>query len=222
MARHAISWFTVLCGLSLYAMPVVHADKLNDFKEAASKDGCEAVPYSDMQSSCRSSMKDVVHWCDGYKGPVRCDIGITETLVARIESEKKNIVVAQERRRELVDKRDRAVSSRRKAELGAELEALDKDIEAANKRIDDAKSALDKQKYTLQMTMDTITKCIDSRTAVARGVGDAREKAGGESDPDLTGYASSIRDTLASFKSRQESAVERLNNALKTCKKGFP
>jgi len=222
MIRNSIAFLATLYGSLMVALPVAHADKLSDFKEAAAKDGCDAIPYSDMQSNCRSSMKDVGMWCDGYKGPVRCDIALTESLLAQIDTEQKNIAAAQERRKELVDKRDRAVGSQKKAELAAEIEAIDKGIEASTKIIDEAKVALNKQKYAAQTTIDTITKCTEARAAIAKTAFDARDKAGGESDPDIKDYANTIRGKLAGFKTQQDSAVEKLTNSLKLCKKSSP
>jgi hypothetical protein len=35
------------------------ADKLSDFKDAASKDGCASIPYGDYRSTCESQQSPV-------------------------------------------------------------------------------------------------------------------------------------------------------------------
>ena len=65
-----------------------HADKLDDFKEAAAKKGCESIPYSDLQSDCKSQQSEVKGWCDGGRGPVTCEIGVTADLQSKLEKER--------------------------------------------------------------------------------------------------------------------------------------
>lgn len=214
--RHAIALLVVVVA------SVANAEKLDDFKDAASKEGCEAIPYGDMQSDCRSYMKDVGHWCGGYKGPVKCDGGPTGTLLSRLNTEQQNLGTAKDKRRELDDKRSRATEGRRKSELTSQIEAIDKEIEATTKRIEEIKNALKQQKDTIENIMYTITKCSESRRNVISKVGDARSKVVGESDEALKSSASTVIEKLKKFTSGHESEVSTLESSFTSCKKGMP
>lgn len=215
--RHAISVFVVLT-----ATTIASAEKLDDFKEAASKDGCEAIPYGDMQSNCRSYMKDVGHWCGGYKGPVKCDGGPTGNMLSRLKTEQQSLDSAKEKRRDLEDKRSRTTEGRRRSELSAQIEATDKEIEAINKRIEEIKNSLKQQKDVLENIMYTITKCTESRKNVLSGVADVRTKVGGESDEAVKSFASKVMDKLNVFKKDHESEISTLETSFGSCKKGMP
>ena len=56
---------------SVSAISAAHADKLDDFKEAAGKKGCESSPDADVNSDCKSQRSEVKGWCDGGRRPVR-------------------------------------------------------------------------------------------------------------------------------------------------------
>lgn len=209
-------------GASIASLPVARADKVDDFKDASTKEGCEAIPYSDTLSNCRSSMKDVSHWCGGYKGPVKCDVGPTGDLITQIDKEQKYIVDAKDQRRELEDKRARAVDARKKADLRAQIEQLDKDVDASTKRIEEAKKALAKQKDTLEGIMYTISKCTEARNAVLKEVVTAREKVAGESDPALKEFADKLRGKYEGFTKIHETQIKELTKSSEVCKKGVP
>lgn len=215
--RHALA-LLVVCA----AAPIAQAEKLDDFKEAASKDGCDAIPYGDMQRSCRSHWKDVDHWCGGYKGPVKCDGGPTGNLLSQLGKEQQNLSNAKDKRREFEDKRSRSVNGRRKFELSAQIGAIDKEIEAIEKRIAEIKAALAKQKDALENIMYTITKCTESRRNVISGVADAKNKVSGESEEAIKSLASSVISKLDKFKSENESQVSTLESSFGSCKSGLP
>lgn len=217
MIRRAVPFLVVLT-----ATAIASAEKLDNFKDAASKDGCEAIPYGDMQSNCRSFMKDVSHWCGGYKGPVKCDDGPTGAMLSRLKTEQQNLDNAKEKRRELEDKRSRTTEGRRRAELTSQIEATNKEIEAITKRIEEIKTSLRQQKDVLENIMYTITKCTESRKIVLGGVADVRTKVAGESDEALKSFASKVMEKLDTFKKGHESDITTLETSFGSCKRGMP
>jgi hypothetical protein len=52
---------------------VVLAGVADDFKDAANRDGCEAIPYSSERSSCVSAGRDFEDWCKNTSRKWSCD-----------------------------------------------------------------------------------------------------------------------------------------------------
>lgn len=218
MIRYTFALLAVL----LVSQSIARADKLDDFKDAVSKTGCESIPYSDLQSNCRSQQGDVHDWCDGYKGPVACDIGGTRDLQSQLDKEQRNLEALKDKRRDLDDKRSHASFDQDKSSLTSQIEAVDKDIEVSTKRIEDLKTALSKRKDTIEKTMYTLSKCIDYRRAVMNVFAYALDKVRGETDPAIKPYAEQLRNKYEESKSGHEEQIKNKTNSLETCKKEMP
>ncbi len=82
------------------------ADKLQDFKDAvAAKPGCDSIPYKDLVNTC-GGKNDVMHeWCDGKRGPIKCDVGTTRALRDSLERERQDYEKLKEKKHDLEDKR---------------------------------------------------------------------------------------------------------------------
>src|SRR3954471_396390 len=57
----------------LFASALALASIGDDFKDAANRDGCEAIPYSSERSSCISAGRDVDDWCKSSSRKWSCD-----------------------------------------------------------------------------------------------------------------------------------------------------
>lgn len=198
------------------------ADKIDDFKEAVNKQGCDSIPYSDLRSTCNSQQDEVHRWCDGEKGPVTCELGVTRDLMSKLVSEQKNIEASKDKRRDLDDKRSNAADDQEKSRLTSEIEAVDKEIEASTKTSEGLKSDLENRKYELQKVTDTINHCIDYRRAVMNVFAYAQDKVRGETDPDIQEYARQLRDMYEKSKGGHEIQISNRNNSLDDCKKEMP
>jgi len=212
----------LLAALLFVCEATTWADKLDDFKEAVNKIGCESIPYSDGRSDCNSQQGEVHRWCDGEKGPVTCELSATRDLQSKLASEQKNNEALRDKRRDLNDKRSHASDDQEKSSLTSEIEAIDKDIEASTKKIEGLKSDLDNRKYSIQKIMDTINKCIDYRRAVMNVFAYAQDKVRGENDPDIQPYARQLRDKYEESKRGHEIQITNRNNSLDDCKKEMP
>jgi peptidoglycan hydrolase CwlO-like protein len=213
---------SLLAALLCFAVPIAHADKLDDFKEAVNKKGCESIPYSDLQSNCKSQQSDVHDWCDGGRGPVTCDVGGTRDLVAKLEKEQKNLDALNDKRRDLDDKRSHASDDAEKSRLSSEIDLVDKDIDASKRRIDDLKNDLSKRKDLVNKTIETLGKCIDYRRAVLNVFAYALDKVRGESDPTIKPYAEQLRSKYEESKAGHEQQISNKDNSVDTCKKELP
>lgn len=219
MTRYTLALLAALLTVCEYT---AWADKLDDFKEAVNKIGCESIPYSDLRSNCKSQQSDVHDWCDGAKGPVTCDIGVTRDLQSKLDREQRNQEALKDKRRDLDDKRSHASDDQEKSRLTSEIEAADKDIEASTKKVEDLKSDLSKRKDLIEKTMYTLNKCIDYRRAVMNVFAYALDKVRGENDPSIKPYAEQLRDKYEESKSGHEEQISNKNNSLETCKKEMP
>ena len=207
---------------SVSAITAAHADKLDDFKEAAGKKGCESIPYSDLQSDCKSQQSDVKGWCDGGRGPVTCEIGVTADLQSKLEKEKNRRSELQDKRRDLDDKRSHSSDDSEKADLTSQIEALDKAIEESSKRLDDLRAELDKRKDVVEKSIYNLNKCIDYRHAVMNIFGYALDKVRGESDPDLKTYVDQLVAKYQKSKEGHEEQIQNKENSRQTCEKERP
>jgi hypothetical protein len=121
----------LLALLLLLGEPTAWASTLDDFKEAAGKTGCESIPYTDQRSTCGSQQSDVHSYCDGERGPVSCELGVTQNLTSQLVREHKDNDELKSKRRDLDDKRSHASNDQEKSQLTSQIEAVDKDIEGS-------------------------------------------------------------------------------------------
>ena len=69
----------------------VLAASLNDFKEAVGKEGCDAIPYETIRSTCKSRSSDVNDWCKNASKKWSCDDLDPSGLTKQIENVKKKV-----------------------------------------------------------------------------------------------------------------------------------
>jgi hypothetical protein len=214
---------TILTATFVFGASVAMADKLSDFKDAVAKEGCESIPYNDLQSTCKSEQSYVHDFCDGRKGPVTCKSeSITRELKDNLEKERKNVETLKEKKRKLEDEKSRASDDNEKNRLGKENEQIERDIYDAGKRVDQAIADLDARKKLVEDAIYTIDKCIDYRTAVMNVFATAIDKVRGEIDEDIKPLARQLRDKYEGQKRGHEMAITAKKNALETCKNSRP
>jgi hypothetical protein len=194
--------------LLILCCKVAWADKLQDFKDAVSKTGCDGIPYTDQRTNCSSQQSDVHSWCDGERGPVSCEVGVTRNILQNFISEQKNNDGLKEKREHLTD--------------NSAKEAIDKEIEASSRKLEDLKKQLEDRKYSIGKIMDTINKCIDYRRAVMNTFAYALDKVRNENEPEIKPYAEQLRDRYEESKSGHETQITNRENSLDTCKKELP
>lgn len=220
--RRNVKRFLVAATLTLGASVAI-ADKLSDFQNAVGKRGCESIPYSDLQSTCKSQQSYVHDYCDGAKGPVTCGSeGITRELKDKLQKVKAEVEALKEKKRKLEDEKSRTSDENEKNRLTKEIEQTEKDIYEAGKRVDQALADLDARKKHVDDAIYTIDKCIDYRTAVMNVFATAIDKVRGETDEDIKPLARQLRDTYEEQKRGHEIAITDKKNALETCKSSRP
>ena len=206
---------------------VAMADKVSDFKDAKKaaddKKGCETIPYGDLQSTCKTQGAYVHDWCDGKEGPITCgNESITPQLMTNVVNEFKNVDALKEKKRNLEDKKSRAVNDDDKNQIGKEIDQVDREIYEAGKSVDQAKAHIDARKKHVEAAMYTIEKCIDYRRAVLNVFGAALDKVRTESEDDIKPLARELLARYQDEKGGHEEAIQGKKNALETCKNARP
>jgi hypothetical protein len=194
------------------------ADKLDDFKSAVNSTGCKSIPYGDLQRNCEDQQKEVHKWCDGDRGPVSVEKGISSKLKRDSENEKKTYEELRRKKSDLEGAISRSSNEQEKTKLKNELEATQKDIYNSEKTIDNIKNALDKRKDLVEKAIYTIEKCIDFRRAVMNVFATALDRVRSENENAIAPLARTLRDRYEESKRGHEIAITDKNNALSTCR----
>lgn len=205
---------------------VALADKLSDFKDAASNDGCASIPYSDYRSTCDSQQSPVHDWCDGGRGAVSCPGGESGTRQIKEAVDK-----AQRALEAAKDAKRAADSSRSKSELTDDQKrAAEEEYKKASDVVDQAEKALEQARKDLEArgklvgeAIYNIEKCLDYRRAVMNVFSSAQDRVRSESDPpEIVPYARQLRDKWEVSKPGHAEAITAKENALARCKDARP
>jgi flagellar motility protein MotE (MotC chaperone) len=217
MTRIKAAFVTLL--LTVYSSAL--ADKVDDFRDAVSKRGCDSIPYNDLRNNCRSQQSDVHPWCDGARGPVTCGTS-AEGLKRQLRTAEGERDKLKEKLRDQEDQRSRATDESEKAKLKSEIESTEKEIDAARKKVEDLKNDIGKRKDHVEKAIYTLGKCIDYRRAVMNVFAYATDKVRGESDPDVRPHALQLRDSYATEISGHDEQIKNRTNSIENCKKEMP
>ena len=158
-------------------------------------------------------------WCDGGRGPVKCNKGGSNALKSELKKEKEKLEALKKKKKELENKRSRSKDDKEKSKLKDEIDDVDDDIDESKKAIDKLDDELDDREDLVDKSIYNIGKCIDYRKAVMNIFGDALDKVRGESDPKIKPYATTLRDKYQASKRGHEIAIKDKENALSICKK---
>jgi hypothetical protein len=199
------------------------SQKLQDFQAAANVDrGCDTIPYDSLKRNCQDQGKNVHEWCDGGRGPVKCESGVTAALVQSLVQEHKNEDRLQAQRRDLDDKRNHTDINDEKSKYQQQIEAADKEIEASRRKMDEITRNTSNRKDLVDKTIDTINKCIDYRQATMNVFGDALDKVRQENEPDIKPLAVTLKGKYQDEKEGHQTQITDKENSIKTCKDERP
>lgn len=190
----------------------------DDFKDAANRDGCEAIPYSSERSSCISAGRDVDDWCKNSSRRWSCDdldpSGLTrniENVNSKISDLKKEKDDLEYKRNNAKDENERKDYERKIDEKKAQIEELQKKVDAWTKQLTDEKSkARDREEIG--------SKCVANRIVVQRIFADVKTKVQRESDPDAKQYASKLVDKYTAAERGHQEAIDITNRGIEKCK----
>lgn len=200
------------------------ADKLSDFKAAASKAGCESIPYSDNRSSCQSEQPKVHEWCDGRRGPVSCDANLTVNAKRNANNTYTDLQTAKETKAKWDSKRGASsISPEEKRVAEEEYRKASDDLVAKERLYEQAKADLETRGRIVRDTKYNIDQCMAYRRAVMNSFASSIDRARNEYDsPEITALAKQLRDLWETSKAGHEQAIKDKDNALQECRRAEP
>jgi hypothetical protein len=222
--RPSFTRFSFITSFALVAAtaPRVHADKVDDFREASTHTGCDSIPYTDLRNQCRSQQADVHPWCDGSRGPGSCASGITRNLKSDQVTAQRELATLEDRKRDLEDRKLRASDDNDRAKLTTELEGVEKLIAATKARLDALRADLEQRADVIAKTLHTINRCIDYRRAVMNVFAYATDKVRGDNEPSVNRYVEKLRVIYAESIDGHEEQIVSRTKAIENCEKERP
>lgn len=214
-------WLTVsLAAAGLFAGGLALAESLGDFEKAqqamSNGEGCESIPYYSLRSTCVSQQALVHPWCDGDRGPVSCDKGVT----AKLNTQLTQLARTEDALERELDGLKRELASAD----GSERSSLQRGVDQKQRELDDTREEIARREGELKAHRDevsaaitTLNKCLDARRAVMNVFAAAKDKVVGERDPEIVPIARELRDAYEESKRGHELAITGKENALAVC-----
>ena len=178
----------VVANLVLWTSGHAHADKLDDFREAAGKTGCEAIPYSSERSDCNEQQRRKNSTCRDFG----CSRDQVEQLLEKLK----------EKRQSLADAR-----SRKNESVVADLEATVAELEGD----------LRDRKAKAEQKINRCNDCITARERVQRVFSDTIAKVKGESDSALQEYIRILVEHFQNGAVEHVKPLDEVRAALSNC-----
>jgi hypothetical protein len=165
------------------------ADKVDDFKEAATKDGCEAIPYQSERNTCkdRSNNKDKI--CKDFSID-RADV-------------KKDLETYKEKRKNLQDAKDRKDEQ--------SVRSLEKTVKSLDEK-------LEGHKKLAKELIDQGYRCLEARELVQRSFSDAKQMVTAETNQALQQYVPNLVRIYEDGRQRHIVPMQQTTTAIENCK----
>lgn len=176
-------------GLCLLATTTAHADKLSDFKEAAGKTGCQAMPYNSERRSCEDAQRKKDELCKEFG----CSRDKVEKQLEKLKEKRKNLEEAKSRKNE----------------------AAIPDLEKAVKELEES---LKEAKETATERVRRCENCILARQAVQKVFATVKGMVKGESDEALKPYIEKLVEHYDKGTAEHVKPLEEVKGALENCK----
>lgn len=169
-----------------------YADKLGDFKHAANRDNCTAIPYKQERDRCHDHVRDA----DGSCSDTGCNAFRTKALLAKIKK--------------AVRERDRLKRA------GAKKHAAR--IDELNRQIVNDRARVAERKAECGRRIDRGLRCVASRNKARKVVGTAQTKVAAEKDKRLARYREIILNKLAAYSRQLKARNKPTNQRLRQCR----
>lgn len=182
----------VVMVVGLLVAGVALAASLSDFKDAADRKGCEAIPYSDLRSTCQSKSRDVDEWCKGGRGKWSCQDLDPAGLLKQIENVKAKVQALKREKEDLERARSNAKDDSERSSLADKIASKENTIRELEKKLEEWNRKLEEEKGAAKDRMQIGEKCLENRVEVTRVFQSAKERARNETDPEIKPYAEKL------------------------------
>jgi hypothetical protein len=193
------------------------ASVADDFKDASSRKGCEAIPYSSERSSCMSASRDVEDWCKNSSRPWSCDdldpSGLTrniDNVNSKINDLKKEKDDLEYKRNQSSDENERKDYEKKIDEKKAQIEELQKKVDAWMKQLADEKDIANKRKEIGET-------CVKNRLVVQKIFADVKSKVQNEADADAKQYVPGLVEEYTRAEAGHQQAIDITNRGIAKC-----
>lgn len=164
------------------------AGKLEDFKEAASKRGCEAVPYADERRECKDRSDEKEKYCTEFS----CDKRGADKALETLKEKRESLENAKNR------KDEQAIPN----------------LERAIRELEDQ---LKERKYEAQRRITRCEECIRRRESVQDQFKRVKNMVKNETDKELQQYVSTLVDHYEQGEQEHVEPINQVKNALSNC-----
>jgi hypothetical protein len=202
----------------LCAGGVVLANVADDFKDAANRDGCEAIPYSSERSSCISGGRDVEEWCKNSSKPWSCEDLDPSGLNRNIENVNRKIDDLKKEKDDLEYKRNNSSDEKERSDLETKIREKKDQIEELQAKVEGWKHQIDSEKSMARDRQDIGEHCVANRIIVQKIFASVKSRVQSESDPDAKQYVSTLVDKYTVAEKGHQEAINITNRGIDKCK----
>lgn len=202
----------------LLAGGAVLAGVADDFKDAANRDGCEAIPYSSERSSCNSAGREVDDWCKSSSRKWSCDDLDPSGLNRNIDNVNAKINDLKKEKDDLESKRNNAKDDSERRDLESKIKDKKDQIEALQSKVEAWKKQLDNEKSIAKDRQEIGERCVANRVAVQKIFANVKSKVQSESDPEAKQYVSKLVDKYTAAEKGHQEAIDITKRGIEKCK----
>lgn len=201
---------------ALLVADVAGAQSLSDFKDAVGREGCRAIPYSSLRSSCESKQRDIDNLCKVESWT--CDKFDPEGLEKQIGNVKRKIEELKKAKASLESKRSGAKDDAEKREIDNEISETKKELEKFEDMMEGWQKKLEEERKKIRDRIYTGEKCRDARQAQAKNFEEARSKAKAERDEEIKSYAQKLVEKYETGEKGHKTVLELVKRGIEKCK----
>lgn len=198
---------------------VAVAESVDDFKSAAEKEGCDAIPYSSLRSSCHSKSSDVERWCKGGEGKWSCDGLDPEGIKRNIENVKRKVDDLKRERDDLNNKKSSVTDENERKAMENKIGELEKEIRQLEEKVAEWQRKLEDEKKEIDARLAVGKRCLEYREDVFEIFADAKSKVRSESDPEIKPYAEKLAQKYEAGEAGHKAAIELTNKGIEKCER---
>lgn len=196
----------------------VLAASLNDFKEAVRNEGCDAIPYESIRSTCKSKSSDVNDWCKNSSKKWSCDDLDPSGLTKQIENVKRKIEELKREKDDLGSRKSNAKDDSERRDLEDKISAKEKEIRELEEKVAAWERKLSDEKTAVSDRTYIGERCLGFREDVARSFQDAKSSAKSESDAEIKPYAQKLVEKYEVGERGHTEAIDLTKRGIEKCK----
>jgi chromosome segregation ATPase len=213
-------WKSTVACLALFATLLVAdiagAQSLSDFKDAVGREGCRAIPYSSLRSSCESKQREIDNLCKVESWT--CDKFNPDGLEQQISNVKRKIEELKKAKSSLESKKSGAKDDAEKREIDAEISETKKEIEKFEDMMEGWQKKLEEERKKIKDRIYAGEKCRDARQAQAKNFEEAKSKAKGERDEEIKPYAQKLIEKYEAGEKGHATVLGLVKKGIEKCK----